>query len=205
MVTYWRLVVRKTLVGPLTAAFLTLAVQPTQAQMTTSFRGFRAEGQVGLDRFQSQGAHRNKLGYGAAGGFDGVINDRFVIGTEGSYWRGNKWSESCTPGTIGGTICTKSFEELGAAVRAGLLVRPNILAYVSGGYVNNEQRKRFSAPRGQTSFYDHYRTDGYQVGGGVEYSLTDRYYINAAYKYSQYSDHTARQRAMMGFGVRLNP
>ena len=70
-------------------------------------------------------------------------------------------------------------------------------AIVSGGYVNNEQRKRFSAPRGQASFYDHYRTNGYQVGGGVEYSLTDRYYVNAAYKYSQYNDHTARQRAMI--------
>lgn len=193
---------RKTLFGSMTAAFLMLAVQPAQAQVTTSFRGFRAEGQVGLDRFQSQGAHRNKLGYGGAGGFDGVINDRFVVGAEGSYWRGNKWSENCTPGTIGGgTICTKSFEELGAAVRAGVLVRPNMLAYVSGGYVNNEQRMRFSAPRGQTSFSDRYRTDGYQLGGGVEYSLTDKYYVNAAYKYSQYSDHTARQRAMMVSGV----
>lgn len=90
-------------------------------------------------------------------------------------------------------------------MRVGVLVRPNILAYASGGYVNNEQRKRFSAPRGQTSSYDHYRTEGYQVGGGVEYALTDRYYVNAAYKYSRYSDHTARQRAMMGFGVRFNP
>lgn len=60
--TYWRLVVKKTLMAALTAAFLTLAVQPAQAQLTTSFRGFRAEGQVGLERFQSQGTHRNKLG-----------------------------------------------------------------------------------------------------------------------------------------------
>ncbi|WP_194921636.1 outer membrane protein [Novosphingobium sp. NBM11] len=196
---------RNGVTGLLTAVSLALAAQSAQAQVTTSFRGFRVEGQVGLDRFQSQGTHRNKLGYGGAGGFDGVINDRFVIGAEGSYWRGNKWTENCTSGAIGGTICTKSFNELGASVRAGVLVRPNILAYVSGGYVNNEQRKRFSVPRGQTSFYDHYRTDGYQIGGGVEYSLTDRYYVNAAYKYSQYNDHTARQRAMLGFGVRLNP
>jgi len=86
-----------------------------------------------------------------------------------------------------------------------VLVTPQLLVYAKGGYVNNEQRKRFDAPVGETSFYDHYRTDGYQLGGGAEYSLTDMFYVNAEYKYSNYHSHTARQRALIGFGVRFKP
>lgn len=189
----------------LAVASLVLGAEAAQAQVTTAFRGFRAEGQIGLDRFQAQGKHNDKLGYGGAVGFDGVINDQFVIGAEGSFWRANNWSEICEPGVIGGTVCLKSFEEWGAAVRAGVLVTPQLLVYAKGGYVNNEQRKRFDAPPTETSFYDHYRTDGYQLGGGAEYSLTDMFYVNAEYKYSNYHSHTARQRALIGFGVRFKP
>ncbi len=175
---------------------------------TTSFRGFRVEGDVGGDRFQSQGQHNNKFGYGATVGFDGQIGEKIVVGPEASYWRANNWSQNCSAGDIGGSICHKSFEEYGAAIRAGYLVTPGLLVFAKGGYVSNEQRKRFDAPAGETSFYNHGRTDGYQVGGGVEYSLTQvslplPVYMSAQYVYSAYDDHTARQRAMLGVGVRF--
>ncbi|WP_298689620.1 porin family protein [uncultured Sphingomonas sp.] len=176
------------------------------SDVSTSFRGFRVEGDIGGDRFQSQGHHDNKFGYGATVGFDGQIGDKIVVGPEASYWRANNWSENCTAGNIGGSICHKSFEEYGAAVRAGYLVTPQLLVFAKGGYVSNEQRKAFAAPAGETSFYNHGRTDGYQVGGGVEYSLTQvslplPVYVSAQYVYSNYDDHTARQRAMLGVGV----
>lgn len=194
------------------AATLSLGASMASAQdmsgMTTSFRGIRVEGNAGWDQFRSQGTHHSKFGYGATVGFDGQIGDRIVIGPEASYWRANKWSENCTPGNIGGTVCNKSFEEYGAAVRVGYLVTPGLLVFGKGGYVSNEQRKRFTAPVGETSFYDHYRTDGYQYGGGVEFSLDQFHtplpiYVNAQYVRSQYNDHTARQRVMGGIGIRF--
>ncbi len=193
------------------SALLAFASSSAWAQeMTSSFRGIRLEGDVGWDKFRSQGIHNNKLGYGGTVGFDGMIGDRIVIGPEGSFWRANNWSQNCAPGAVGGTVCLKSFEEWGAAVRAGYLVTPQILVFGKGGYVNNEQRKRFDAPVGESSFYDHYRTDGYQVGGGVELSMADRFkgplsglYMNAQYVYSRYNDHTARQRVMAGVGIRF--
>lgn len=180
----------------------------TTSSNGTSFRGIRLEANAGGDRFQSQGVHNDKFGYGGTIGFDGQIGERIVIGAEGSYWRANDWSENCTGGTQGGSVCHKSFDEYGAAVRAGVLVTPQLLVFAKGGYVNNEQRKRFDAPAGQTSYYNHFNTDGYQVGGGVEYSLTGEQtrmpvYANVQYVYSQYSDHTARQRVMAGIGVRF--
>ena len=190
------------------------------AQMIPSeFRGFRLEGNVGWDRFKSQGTHDDNVGYGGTIGFDGVIADRFVVGPEASFWRANGWAENCTGGVNGGSICHKSFEEYGVAVRAGFLVTPGLLVFGKGGYVNNEQRKRFDAPPGlfysngrvvgpEQSYNYHGHTGGYQFGGGVEYSLAGGslplpVYISGQYVYANYDDHTARQRAMLGIGVRF--
>jgi outer membrane immunogenic protein len=184
-----------------------------------TFRGIRIEGNVGGDRFQSQGRHNDKFGYGATVGFDGVIANRFVVGPEGTYWRANNWSENCVRGgqaapsgvfqvpgaNYGGSICSKSFQEYGAGVRAGVLLSPNFLVYGKGGYVNNEQRKSVTGATGQQIVYDHYSTDGYQVGGGVEYSLGRDVmkmplFVGAQYVFSQYNDHTSRQRVMGSIG-----
>ena len=179
----------------------------TTSSNGTSFRGIRIEANAGGDRFQSQGVHNDKFGYGGTIGFDGQIGERIVIGAEGSYWRANDWNENCS-GASGGTVCQKSFDEYGAAVRAGVLATPQLLIFAKGGYVNNEQRKRFDAPAGQTGYYDHFRSDGYQLGGGLEYTLTSAdaklpVYVGAQYVYSQYSDHTSRQRLMGSIGFRF--
>lgn len=187
-----------------------IATQAVQAQDSsgnsdnpTAFRGFRAEVQAGGDRFQSQGTHDDKFGFGAAVGFDGVIKDKFVIGPEFSYWRGR--GENVTPGVNGGTVAQKSFEEYGAALRAGYLVTPKVLVYGSGGYVNAEHRLAFSGTgsTGAGGFYDHYNTSGYQLGGGAEYSLTKHVYTGIGYRYSNYDDHTTQQRLYASAGVRF--
>jgi outer membrane immunogenic protein len=183
------------------AASVALMSQAASAQESgTSFRGIRVEGNIGGDRFQSQGVHNDKFGYGGTIGFDGLIGTNVVVGAEGTYWRAN----DCTTAPASASVCHKSFEEWGAAVRAGVLVNPNALIFVKGGYASNEQRKRYSAPR--NSYYDHFNSDGYQVGGGVEYTLTEGRlpaYVDVQYVYSQYNDHTSRQRIMAGVGVRF--
>ena len=197
-------------VSLIAAAAVAAIAQGASAQEATSFRGFRLEGNVGGDRFQSQGNHNDKLGYGGTVGFDGMVGDKIVIGPEASFWRANKWSENCSAGVIGGSVCDKSFAEYGGALRVGYLVTPALLVFGKGGYVVNEQRNRFDAPPGEASYYNHGRTDGYQVGGGAEYTLTGvslplPVYVNAQYVYSNYDDHTARQRVMAGVGIRFKP
>ncbi|TCM21435.1 outer membrane immunogenic protein [Novosphingobium sp. PhB165] len=172
----------------------------------TSFRGLRVEGNFGGDRFQSQGIHNDNFGYGGTVGFDGMIGDRIVIGAEGSYWQSSSSAENCQVLPDTNNICHKSFEEWGAAVRAGYLVTPQLLVFAKGGYVNNEQRRRIDDSFGTQLVRDHFNTGGYQLGGGVEYTLTQGrmpVYLNAQYVYSQYDDHTARQRIMGGVGVRF--
>ncbi|WP_442680977.1 outer membrane protein [Sphingomonas sp. ASY06-1R] len=197
---------RKTFLTAVAAACLVgsaAAAQDTTSTSSngTSFRGFRAEIQAGGDRFQSQGTHDHNVAFGGAIGYDGLIGDRIVVGPEFTYWRGR--GENNTPGVNGGTVSHKSFNELGAGIRAGYLFNPKLLGYVTGGWVTDEQRKAFTGTATETGFYDHFNTDGYQVGAGVEYSLTDRFYTGVGYKYSNYQDHTARQRLFLSAGVRF--
>lgn len=177
----------------------------SEGTSNTSFRGFRLEGNLGGDRFQSQGRHDDKFGYGATIGFDGVIADRIVVGPEATYWRANNWTENCGAAT-GGSVCHKSFEEFGVGVRAGYLLTPRAMVFAKGGYVTNEQRKRYTSATPGASYYDHFNTTGYQVGGGAEYTVTEGrlpVYVNAQYVFSQYNDNTSRHRIMGGIGVRF--
>ncbi|WP_260924685.1 outer membrane protein [Novosphingobium sp. 9] len=172
----------------------------------TSFRGIRIEGNVGGDRFQSEGDHNDKFGYGGTVGFDGTIGERVVIGAEGSYWNPGNGNENCKGLNDGNSICHKAFQEWGAAVRAGYLVTPQLLVFGKAGYVNGEQRRRIDGPTGDQLVYDHYNADGYQVGGGVEYTVTQGpapVYMNVQYVYSNYHGDTSRQRLMAGVGIRF--
>ncbi len=180
----------------------------------TSFRGFRVEGDIGGDRFGALSSHKSKLGYGVTVGFDGVIADKILVGAEGSYWRASKWEERCVPGVYTGSFCTKSFQEFGTAARIGYLVTPKLAVFGKGGWVSNEQRTRFDpvptllyingqiVPP-QQPFYRHGSENGYQLGGGAEYNLTDMFYVGAQYVYARYDNHTNRKRAFLSVGVRF--
>jgi outer membrane immunogenic protein len=178
-----------------------------------SFRGFRIEGNVGWDQFKAFSNKRSKLGYGGTAGFDGMIGDKIVVGAEGSYWRTKGDDLACTS-LNGGTICQRSRYELGAAVRVGYLVTPMLMVFGKGGYVNDSQRQSFLSSTGL--YYSNGQIvgpgfaaksggsiGGYQVGGGVEYSLTKMFYVSGQYVYSRYDNHTSRQRAMFGAGIRF--
>jgi outer membrane immunogenic protein len=199
---------RKLILGAIAVASLSSAALAQSPDNPTKFEGFRVEGNVGWDRAQALGTHNNKFGYGGTVGWDGSIGDKIVVGPEASYWNPNNGSENCAGLGIGGPTCIKSFEEWGAAARVGYKLTPNVLVFGKGGYVSNEQRKRINGTTGQPAVYDHYHTDGYQVGGGVELSMANRFsgvlqglYVNAQYVYSNYADHTSRQRVQGGVGI----
>ncbi len=192
-------------------ALLGCGAQAASAQdMTASFRGFRLEGNLGYDKASSEGDHNSKFGYGGSVGFDGQIG-KIVVGPEFSYWRPNRDRNTVvTTGPLGGTVYHQQRDQLGAAVRVGYLVTPDFLIFGKGGYANSDQRKAFIAPAGELSYFGRGRADGYQFGGGIEYTLHDRFsslpgglYISAQYVQAQYDNHTKDQHAMGGIGFRF--
>lgn len=134
-----------------------------------------------------------------------TLGERVVIGAEASYWTAGKGNENCTGLSNRNSICHKAFEEIGAAFRVGYPVTPSVLVFGKGSYVNRDQRKRIEGLTGQQP-YDHYKADGYQLGGGAELTLTQGrapFYANAQYVYSNYHDHSSAQRVMGGVGIRF--
>lgn len=187
---------------------------PLHAQaMNVGLRGFRVEANAGGDRFRSADDRRTKFGYGATVGIDASIS-RIVLGVEGSYWRDSKRITNCLVGGAG-TFCSSSGQrELGAAVRAGFEFTPQLLAFGKVGYVRDRQREIFTS-NGQTFYVNgqfvpgppssdtRFSERGYEVGGGLEYSLPNHIYADAQYVYSRYRNHTKRDRVMLGLGYRF--
>jgi outer membrane immunogenic protein len=201
------------LIATAAAAFASQAAfaQSLLGDNTASFRGFRIEGNAGYDWAHSEGNHNSKFGYGGSVGFDGQIGKRIVIGPEFTYWRpNNNRNTVVTPGDIGGTLYHQQRQQLSGDIRVGYLFTPDVLVFGKGGYVNEAQRELFVAPPGETSFYGHGHADGYQYGGGVEFTLHDKFssipgglYVSAQYVRSQFDNHTADDHAMGGIGFRF--
>ena len=199
--------------GVLTALVLVagLSAQSASAQ-GISLRGVRADASVALDRFYSEGNHDNQLGYGASLGVDTFVGSNFVLGLEGTFL--NSRAENITRDGPG-VAARKSFEEWGGAIRAGVMMSPSTLIYGKAGIVVNEQRKRFNADPIATpgipvntafgDYYNHYRTKGYVVGGGIEQMLGSRLYAKAEARYANYKTNSSRLTGLIGLGVLFGP
>jgi outer membrane immunogenic protein len=195
-------------------ALLALSTVTTAASaQDTTFRGFRIEGNAGYDWFKVNGApQRGKFGFGGSGGFDGQIGDKIVIGPEVNYWQPSH--EDNTVGFVnnaGNTAFRRSRYILGSAVRVGYLVTPDLLVFGKGGYANNAQYRTLYNPAGAFVRQDRFRTDGYQYGGGIEYTLHDKFsfaptglYVSAQYVRDEFGNrHSSDQHAMGGVGLRF--
>jgi outer membrane immunogenic protein len=164
----------------------------------------RAEGQVGLTSFHSEGNSKSKIGYGAAAGVDFDLGG-FVVGGEGTFWNARIENR----GIDGpGLAEHKTFEEYGIALRAGVMATPATLVYGKIGYVRNEQRKRFTPLTGGVPnsaapgyYYDHFKVNGIQYGAGIEQMLMSNFYAKAEGRYSDYKNHTHSITGLIGLGV----
>ena len=198
-----------------TAAAATFGAQAASAQSIlgdtpTSFRGFHIEGDAGYDWAHSEGNHNSKFSFGGAAGFDGQIG-RVVVGPEFDYWHPNNGRNTVvSAGDIGGTVVHEQRDEMAADVRVGYLVTPDLLVFGKGGYANESQRKIFYAPSGENGYYGSGHADGYQYGGGIEYTLHDKFsmvpgglFVSAQYIRSQFDNHTREEHAMGGVGFRF--
>ena len=160
--------------GVISALALVLGVSATTAE-AQGLRGFRAEGQVGLTSFHSEGNHKSKIGWGAAVGVDAYVANNFVLGVEGSYWDSRPENHTVDGA---GVAHRKMFQEWGLGLRAGVMMTPSTLVYGKLAYVRNEQRKEFVPFVGGTTnvggaatpgyYYDHYNVSGIQWGAGIE-------------------------------------
>lgn len=120
-------------------------------------------------------------------GWDVRFGD-FVVGALGEYSQGQAedsvTSFSSTPANY---TFSRNLEYLAAArLRLGYVAGPALL-YATGGYAAGEVSNRFFSSNSTNSFtasVEDDEADGYQAGGGVEYSLAPNLTLTGEYLYT---------------------
>lgn len=178
------------------AAFVVAMPAAAQAQENSPFTGLRVQGVTGYDSVRAGSSVDDDTNvdndqsaegiiYGAAVGYD-IDMGGVVIGPEAEF----TFSSADTDFENGdfegfgfGNVSAERDLYLGA--RVGAKVGESALAYVKGGYTNATFNTRNND--GTTEFRDGYDVDGYRIGGGVEVALSQNMFLNAEYRYSNYS------------------
>ncbi|MHA6317096.1 outer membrane protein [Altererythrobacter sp. CAU 1778] len=74
--------------------------------------------------------------------------------------------------------------DLYLGARVGAKVGPNALAYVKGGYTNAKFDVR--SRDGSTEFTQDIDADGWRLGAGAEYAVSENAFVKLEYRYSNY-------------------
>jgi outer membrane immunogenic protein len=135
----------------------------------------------------------------AAGGFGGIQRQfgQFVLGLEGGYITGFDNSPdfaSPQPSIFfgAGTGTTNAFglkNTWTVGGRAGFAFN-NWLPYITGGYASGEFGFNSFSPITGTFENAKARLDGYYIGGGVDYAVTQNWILGIEYKHYEFQDKT---------------
>lgn len=128
---------------------------------------------------------RDALVLGGYTGYNHKVTDQVVIGAEAGF---NVTVDDRIHATSAGQALTLdprySFD---LSARAGYLVSDKALVYVRGGYANDRVRTSLATAGGVVRASDN--LDGWQIGGGLEYAITDRISARAEYRYSDFGNN----------------
>jgi outer membrane immunogenic protein len=136
------------------------------------------------DRIETQPitgeASRDALVLGGYAGYNYKLTEKLVIGAEAGFSATVDDQNRAASAGKSLTIDPRYSFDVGA--RAGYLVTDKALVYVRGGYVNTRVRTALDGLNGPVTASEN--LDGWQLGGGLEYAITDRISARAEYRYS---------------------
>lgn len=170
-----------------TAAAMTLSA-PAFAQDGATFSGPRAEVLAGYDSLKTGDADVGSPDgflYGIALGYDLRVGGA-VLGVEAEL------ADATTSRTVSG-VKVEADRDIYVGARLGAPIGDKALAYVKAGYTN----ARIEA----LGFGDD--GDGFRLGGGLEYALSNNLYVKGEYRYSNYEGDVERHQVVGGLGLRF--
>nr|WP_230293832.1 outer membrane beta-barrel protein [Croceicoccus sp. Ery5] len=176
-----------------------IVAMPAAAQSGDyDFSGPRVEAIIGYDISRAGSDSDNDLNdmddesidgllYGVGLGYD-VDMGGVVLGLEGEYTDSTAKTEYSDGGDFEGFGLGRvdTGRDLYIGARVGAKVAPDVLAYVKGGYTN--ARYNVLARDGETELKDNIDTDGYRLGAGVEYAMSENTFAKFEYRYSNYGE-----------------
>lgn len=130
-------------------------------------------------------ASRDALVLGGYAGYNHKLTDAIVIGAEAGFTGTVDDRVRATSAGAALTVDPRYSFDLGA--RAGYLVTDNALVYLRGGYAN--QRVRTALDTGTGIVRSSENLDGWQIGGGLEYAITEKVSARLEYRYSDFGSN----------------
>lgn len=124
--------------------------------------------------------------YGVQLGYDIDVGG-FVIGAEAEYSDSTAEVElDAGDAENFGFGNVETGRDLYFGARVGAKVGPDAMIYAKGGYTNAKYNVRSSD--GTTEYNQDLDADGYRIGAGAEYALSDNAFVKLEYRYSNYSE-----------------
>ncbi|SFJ80244.1 outer membrane immunogenic protein [Sphingomonas sp. NFR04] len=192
-----------------TTAFAAPAFAQSQDQ---SFAGSHAEVIAGWDRVNdksSYDASKDGVTYGGNIGYD-IQRGSTVFGVEGEVTGSTISDRSSNVLNAGDRLRVKAGRDLYVGGRLGFVAGPRTLIYAKAGYTNAQFITDYSSPNTTPALdlreRDNY--DGWRLGAGAEFKLTDKVFAKAEYRYSNYGSQNngvdpERHQIITGLGVRF--
>lgn len=174
----------------LLAASVAAVAVPAQAEtfngpyigVTTGWdRGEFAKSTLGAQAIDAR-VSRDSLVLGAYAGYNYKVANRIVIGAEAGF--SGTVDDRSRAVSSGRALTIDPRYSFDLTARAGYLVSDKALVYVRGGYANNRVRTTLATTAGLVRQSDN--LDGWLVGGGVEYAITERISARLEYRFSDF-------------------
>ena len=217
----------KTTAALLVAGSMLAAATPAMAQDSENFDGFRLEALAGYDVTQAgssvdtEGENDESIegvSYGIGAGYDFDAGG-VVLGLEAEY-TGSTAEVEVNEGDVEafGIGNVSAGRDLYLGARVGVKANDDLLVYAKGGYTNATFDIRTVG--GDVEYRADIDTDGFRVGAGLEYAMSNNTFAKVEYRYSNYSsaeiDYEGdapdvdlgeidldRHQVMAGFGFRF--
>ncbi|WP_340586272.1 porin family protein [Erythrobacter alti] len=191
------------------AASILVIVTPAYAQDDQPFNGPWVGATAGYDTFSSGGdeddSSEDGIAYGIALGYD-VNLGNVVVGVEAELSDSSVSASAADVLETGDLLTLSAGRDIYAGVRVGVPVTESLMVYAKGGYSN----QRFTATYSMDDLVEAEsgNTDGWRVGGGIEYDLGQPF-ARLEYRYSDYGSfsdtdfETSRHQVMLTAGLRF--
>ncbi|MCJ2177257.1 outer membrane protein [Novosphingobium album (ex Hu et al. 2023)] len=157
--------------------------------------------ETGLDSVSVDGESDEGVNYGISAGYDLPLSGGMFVGIQGTV--ADSTVKECASDvlTVGDRLCVKTGRDLAAVVRLGTSVGDKSKLYVLGGYTNARIRATYTD--GVDSASDGANGDGFRLGAGYQYDLSDRLFLKAEYRYSNYESDISRHNAIVALGAKF--
>lgn len=165
-----------------------LAQSPFDGAYVGAFTGYTDNNASAASGTASANIDSDGWLYGAYVGY-GKTFDQFYFGAEAELGSASLSDKAGTVANLPAKLDAN--ESWGLSARAGYLVSDNALLYARAGW----QRTNYDVTvgTGATQVKASDNLDGYRLGGGLEYAVTDNVLVRTEYNYVNYDDTNFRE------------